>query len=58
MAAKERLCIECDGKKECPACRTEESSEYWCRYCHRDVAEKRCPYCGLKAQKKKGGERT
>lgn len=38
----------------CAACRVEEELfSYWCQTCKRQVAEKRCPYCGLKAQKKK-----
>jgi len=26
---------------------------YWCNSCNRSVSEKRCPHCGLKAQKKR-----
>lgn len=43
----------------CAACRAEDFFLYWCKTCNRSVPEGRCPYCGLKTQKKKGepGER-
>ncbi|QXE89858.1 hypothetical protein KP001_15695 [Geomonas subterranea] len=41
------------GEEGCAACRREEIFPYWCESCARPVPEKRCPYCGLKAQKKK-----
>ena len=37
----------------CAGCRAEEIFSYWCKSCLRSVPEKRCPYCGLKTQKKK-----
>lgn len=46
---------ECGAGKEqgtCEACRREEIFTYWCKTCNRSVSEKRCPYCGLKAQRK------
>jgi predicted RNA-binding protein with PUA domain len=46
----------CGGKhepSECAACRGEDVFAYWCDSCERSVPEKRCPYCGLKARKKK-----
>jgi predicted RNA-binding protein with PUA domain len=48
----------CGGHKEeqgCQGCQADAIFIYWCDSCQRSVAEKRCPYCGLKAQKKKGG---
>lgn len=39
----------------CGVCRRDAIFSYWCSSCNRSVAEKRCPYCGLKAQKKKEG---
>jgi hypothetical protein len=35
----------------CTVCREVEKSGYWCNVCKREVAEKRCPLCGLKARK-------
>jgi hypothetical protein len=40
--------------KSCAACSGENIFSYWCKTCNRSVPEGRCPYCGLKAQKKKG----
>jgi predicted RNA-binding protein with PUA domain len=37
----------------CQACGAEEIFSYWCEQCERSVPEKRCPYCGLKARKKR-----
>ena len=39
----------------CPFCAGQELP-YWCDTCRRAVAEKRCPLCGLKARKFRGGE--
>lgn len=42
------------GKPEgtCPVCSgAAETLPYWCEVCRRAVAEKRCPFCGLKARK-------
>ena len=35
----------------CTDCGDVEISGYWCDVCEREVAEKRCPFCGLKARK-------
>ncbi len=43
------------GKEGCAACRCEDLFPYWCQTCSRSVSTGRCPYCGLKAKKKKGG---
>jgi predicted RNA-binding protein with PUA domain len=40
-------------EKSCTACHSEEIFSYWCDSCERSVPEKRCPYCGLKARKKR-----
>ena len=40
----------------CAACLSEEILSYWCESCERSVAEKRCPYCGLKARRKRQGD--
>jgi len=41
-------------KESCAVCRIgQELLSYWCQTCHVAVAEKRCPHCGLKAQKKR-----
>ena len=48
---------------ECPCAGSAESCPYserrellyWCEICGRTVAEKRCPLCGLKARKIRGG---
>jgi len=37
----------------CAACHSEEIFSFWCDSCERSVPEKRCPYCGLKARKKR-----
>lgn len=44
-----------DEKHEggCQGCRMDDIFSYWCESCNRAVAEKRCPYCGLKAKRKK-----
>jgi hypothetical protein len=47
----------CSGeqaKEACAACRCEDLFPYWCQTCNRSVSAGRCPYCGLKAKKKKG----
>lgn len=38
----------------CPFCAGQELL-YWCETCHQAVSEKRCPQCGLKARKIRGG---
>jgi predicted RNA-binding protein with PUA domain len=40
-------------QESCAACRSEEIFSYWCDSCERSVPEKRCPYCGLKARRKR-----
>ena len=44
------------GEEGCAACRSEEIFAFWCGSCERSVPEKRCPYCGLKARKKRQGD--
>lgn len=48
----------CGEKHEggCAGCAMEEIFSYWCESCKRSVPEKRCPYCGLKSKRKRGGE--
>ncbi|MBJ6798953.1 hypothetical protein [Geomonas propionica] len=53
MADKGNCGHDDSGQKGCAACKREEIFPYWCQSCQRSVPEKRCPYCGLKAQKKK-----
>lgn len=55
MATKQSGCSDKEGHEGCAACRSEEIFAYWCKTCNRSVAEKRCPHCGLKTQKKRGG---
>jgi len=54
MATKECGCGDHEKEGSCAACRREDLFSYWCKSCNRSVPEKRCPYCGLKAQRKKG----
>ena len=44
-----------DGHKQegCSGCSGEQVFAFWCESCERSVPEKRCPYCGLKARKKR-----
>ena len=35
----------------CTGCGDLEMPGYWCNVCEREVAEKRCPFCGLKTRK-------
>ena len=58
MAIKQSGCSEKERHEGCAACRGEEIFAYWCTTCSRSVAEKRCPYCGLKTRKKRGGDQT
>jgi hypothetical protein len=48
-------CNAAKREEACQACRAEATFTYWCKSCNRPVSEKRCPHCGLKAQKKKNG---
>lgn len=44
----------CSGKKDNdPACESGDLLLYWCETCQRQVAEKRCPGCGLKCRKRR-----
>jgi hypothetical protein len=36
---------------DCAACGKGEPPRYWCEVCEKQIAEKRCPSCGLKARK-------
>ncbi|HBG08213.1 MAG TPA: hypothetical protein DDY22_22350 [Geobacter sp.] len=41
----------------CAACHIDDNAvSYWCQTCSRPVPDKRCPYCGLKSQRKKATE--
>ena len=42
-----------EHRGSCAGCRLDDLFSYWCQSCQRAVPEKRCPYCGLKAQKRK-----
>jgi predicted RNA-binding protein with PUA domain len=49
-----RIC-KCGGGEKgevCPLCGGEATLPYWCETCNREVADKRCPLCGLKAKKR------
>ncbi|MDO9308446.1 MAG: hypothetical protein Q7V04_05225 [Deltaproteobacteria bacterium] len=37
-----------DADPACRACGISAPLAYWCETCQRQVAEKRCPGCGLK----------
>lgn len=58
MAKTERLMTgeKCGcGDKEkdgCAGCGV-DIFPYWCESCKRSVPDKRCPYCGLKSQRKR-----
>ena len=52
---------ECEGggatqEANCAACQMDDIFSYWCKSCNRSVSEKRCPYCGLKTQRKRLAE--
>jgi predicted RNA-binding protein with PUA domain len=53
MEKNDCACGQEHRKDGCAACRSEEILTYWCDSCERSVAEKRCPYCGLKARRKR-----
>jgi predicted RNA-binding protein with PUA domain len=56
MTTKKCACGAGKGEKDeasCAVCDMDDIFFYWCSSCNRSVAEKRCPYCGLKAQKKR-----
>jgi len=47
----------CGGEGEVDACRPcgeGWTPSYWCDTCEREVGEKRCPLCGLKARRMRG----
>ncbi|WP_198419825.1 hypothetical protein [Geomonas edaphica] len=54
MAGGEKCSHTPEERTGCAACLEEESEPFWCGSCNRGVPQKRCPYCGLKARKKKG----
>jgi len=54
MATKNCGCAGHEAGGSCAACSAGDIFSYWCKTCSRSVPEKRCPYCGLKTQKKKG----
>lgn len=46
----------CGGHEDqgsCASCHADDIFGYWCDTCSRSVPAKRCPYCGLKTQRKK-----
>jgi predicted RNA-binding protein with PUA domain len=54
---EERKCG-CGGESRqdsCAGCH-EGIFAFWCDSCERSVPEKRCPYCGLKARKKRSND--
>jgi hypothetical protein len=53
MAEKKCGCGEDHGQGGCAGCDSEQVFSYYCESCERSVPEKRCPYCGLKARKKR-----
>jgi predicted RNA-binding protein with PUA domain len=53
MEPNKCACGKEDQQESCAVCRSEEIFSYWCDSCERSVPEKRCPYCGLKARKKR-----
>ena len=55
MVGDKCACSEKPVPGGCAACHSEEIFPFWCDSCERSVPEKRCPYCGLKARKKKQG---
>ena len=38
-------------EESCTLCSAEGKPLYWCDSCRKEVAEKRCPLCGLKARR-------
>jgi len=55
MKSKKCGCSAEQRQGSCPGCHGEEVFSFWCDSCERSVPEKRCPYCGLKARKKRQG---
>ena len=53
MEQKKCGCGEEHRQGSCAACPGEEVLSFWCDSCERPVPEKRCPYCGLKARRKR-----
>ncbi len=52
MNEKKDACGE-EAAETCPVCGKVEHQVYWCEVCDRVVPEKRCPFCGMKARKKR-----
>ncbi|MBT1072186.1 hypothetical protein [Pelotalea chapellei] len=46
-------CINNGNAKFCEGCEEWNTPQYWCDVCEREVAEKRCPLCGLKARRRR-----
>jgi len=53
MAANDDECCNAGREEElsCQFCAKLAGLRYWCEVCERPVAEKRCPFCGLKARR-------
>ena len=56
MGPKSCGCADRQGEGSCTACPAAEVFSYWCETCKRPVPEKRCPYCGLKARRKRSND--
>jgi len=53
MEQNKCVCDKAHQPESCAGCGSEEIFPYWCDSCERSVPEKRCPYCGLKACRKR-----
>lgn len=51
MVSEKCMCGCGQPRAECPVGGGNNTPTYWCEVCEREVAEKRCPLCGLKARK-------
>ena len=51
MTREECDCSDNGPEMACRMCGSDTTLPYWCETCQRLVPEKRCPCCGLKAQK-------
>ncbi len=56
MGDEKCTCGERSGQA-CPVCGKGEPPVYWCEVCDRAVADKRCPFCGLKTRKMRRGNK-
>jgi predicted amidophosphoribosyltransferase len=51
MIIENKACAGHVANPECRLCGGDETPGYWCEVCGQEVAEKRCPLCGLKARR-------